>query len=351
MKRNGLPKFATEFRDRHGTWRIRFRRKGYATFYPKAPARTDQFWAEYDAWLAGGMIQVGASRAKSGSMRSAGAACFASPHFLAKADRTQRVQRLAFDRFCRLRNAAGTECGGMPLALLKVEHIRRLMSSHASRPEGANALLRVLRVVLDHAVETGARKDNPARTIRPFKSKTTGFHSWSEEELTQFEATHPIESKQRLAFALLLYTGQRRGDVVRMGWQHVRDGLLFVRQQKTGAELWIPILPALATVLQAAPREHLTFLMTELGAPFTPAGFGNWFKVAARAAGLERCTAHGLRKAAARRFAERGCTVHEIASWTGHASLKEVQRYTRGADQKRLARAAAEKFKRGTTDG
>jgi len=50
---------------------------------------------------------------------------------------------------------------------------------------------------------------------------------------------------------------------------------------------------------------------------------------------LRNCSAHGLRKAAARRLAEAGCTEHEIAAITGHASLREVQRYTKAADQKR----------------
>jgi integrase len=58
-------------------------------------------------------------------------------------------------------------------------------------------------------------------------------------------------------------------------------------------------------------------------------------------AGLpERCVAHGLRKAAARRLAEAGCSANEIAAVTGHASLEEVTRYTKAADQKRLARSA-----------
>jgi integrase len=95
----------------------------------------------------------------------------------------------------------------------------------------------------------------------------------------------------------------------------------------------------------------MTFLVTEFGKPFTAAGFGNWFRERCNEAGLRHCSAHGLRKAASRRLAEHGCTVHEVAAITGHASLREVQRYTKGADQKRLATSAVEKIRRRTSSG
>jgi site-specific recombinase XerD len=104
--------------------------------------------------------------------------------------------------------------------------------------------------------------------------------------------------------------------------------------------------------LPAARRGHrrnasrsLTLLTTHSGKPFSAAGFGYWFRDRCNEAGLRHCSAHGLRKAAARRLAEAGCTTHEIAAITGHTSLSEVQRYTKAADQKRLALAAMEKAK------
>ncbi len=204
--------------------------------------------------------------------------------------------------------------------------------------------------MMQHAIEIEMRIDDPTRDVKPIKVKSEGFHSWSEAEIAQFEARHPIGSKARLAFTLLLYTGQRRGDVVTMGRQHVRDGYVHVRQQKTGAELDIPIMPELDSIIASAPN-NMTFLVTEFGKPFTAAGFGNWFRERCNEAGLRHCSAHGLRKAASRRLAELGCTVHEVAAITGHASLREVQRYTRGADQKRLATSAIEKVRRRTSSG
>ncbi|MEA1835267.1 tyrosine-type recombinase/integrase, partial [Methylobacterium durans] len=169
-------------------------------------------------------------------------------------------------------------------------------------------------------------------------SKSEGFYTWSEADIATFEDRYPIGSRARLALALLLYTCQRRSDVVRMGRQHVRNGALAVRQQKTGTSLEIPLHPDLQSVLEASQAEHLTFLVTHEGRPFTPAGFTNWFRDTVRAAGLpDGCSPHGLRKAACRRLAEAGCTPHEIMSISGHKSLKEVTRYTAAAEQKRLA--------------
>jgi integrase len=185
--------------------------------------------------------------------------------------------------------------------------------------------------------------------VKAIRVKSDGFHSWNDDEIAQFEKRHPIGSFARLALALLLYTGQRRSDVVRMGPQHIRNGVLHVRQQKTGIELAIPVHPVLAAVLAETPTHHLTFLATQFGRPFTAGYFGQWFRGQCDAAGLRHCSAHGLRKAAARRLAEAGCTAHEIAAITGHASLKEVERYTRAVDQQKLAAAAMEKT--GTSSG
>src|SRR5215831_8189193 len=97
----------------------------------------------------------------------------------------------------------------------------------------------------------------------------------------------------------------------------------------------------LVQALTAAARTNLTFLVTERGAPFTAAGFGNWFRDRCNEAGLPQCSAHGLRKLAATRLANAGCSTDQIKAITGHRSISEVARYTKAADQARLARQAA----------
>jgi integrase len=171
--------------------------------------------------------------------------------------------------------------------------------------------------------------------------KTDGWRTWTESDIAQFENHWPIGTRERLAFALLLYTGQRRGDVVRLGRQHIRDGFIELRQGKTGTAVALTVLPDLAAILDATPCPQLTFLTTESGAPFTPGYFTNWFGVAVRAAGLPLgLSAHGLRKGMCRRLAEAGRSANEIAAVSGHLTLKEVERYTKAADRKRMATAA-----------
>jgi integrase len=165
--------------------------------------------------------------------------------------------------------------------------------------------------------------------------------------------------------ALGLYTGQARQDVIAMGEQHItrehyRDEddkdreaeiLNWVRKKtedKTGLELAIPVHPELRRIIDATPSKHLTFLVTQLGAPFTDAGFGNWFRDRCNEAGLPQCSFHGLRKAAATRLIDAGCDVVEAAAITGHASLKELQRYIETRDRKRAARRAMTKLIAGT---
>jgi len=128
-----------------------------------------------------------------------------------------------------------------------------------------------------------------------------------------------------------------------MGRQHLSDNAICVRQVKTGREVWIPVHEALVPILGEAST-NLTFLLTDQGKPYTAAGFGNWFRDQCRAAGLHGCSAHGLRKAAARRLAEAGCST-QIAAITGHAGLKGVARYTEAVDRRRLAQSAMAKVR------
>jgi len=199
------------------------------------------------------------------------------------------------------------------------------------------------------AMKEGRIPDDPTLGVNREKVKTTGYRTWSEAEIARFEAAHAIGTKARLAFALLLYTGQRRGDVVKLGRQHIVGDLLIIDQGKTDggdeAHLEIPVHPKLREIFEGTPTVGVkTFLVTHFGKPYTAPGFGNWFRELCDAAACLGVSAHGLRKATARRLAEIGCSANQIAAITGHATLKEVQRYTSAADRKRMAREAMAKL-------
>jgi integrase len=329
-----------EFRDRHGKTRRYFRRPGSPRVpLPGAPGSTE-FMEAYQAALAGYELprrDIGANRSVPGSVSAAVAAYYVDSSFRdGFAPATQQMRRAILERF-------RGEHGDKRIGLLQRPHIAKMLG--AKKPFAARNWLKTIRGLMQFAVAIGLRRDDPTEGIKPAKAPTTGgFHSWSDEEISRFEAKHPIGSPAKLAMALLLYTAQRRGDIVRMGPQHVRNGKMTVRAQKTsrttGKTLQIPLHPALAEALAATPTRHLTFLTTKTGAPFTAAGFGNKFREWCNEAGLPHCSAHGLRKAQCRRLAEAGCSEHEIAAISGHESLSEIRTYTRAAAQARMAEAA-----------
>jgi integrase len=332
------PKYVNGFIDRHGKPRFYFRRAGFKKVPLPGLPWSPEFMAAYEQALAGQPAPVGAERTIPGTLRALAVSYFASSPFQTAKPSTRYTYRNVIDRLC-------AEHGDKRVALLQRDHVVKLLAARSKTPATANALRRSLRALMQHAVEIEMRRDDPTRDVRKLPTaKSEGYHSWSEGEIEQYERHHSIGSRARLAFALLLYTGQRRSDVVRMGRQHVSEDAICVRQVKTGREVWIPIHEALASILAGASA-NLTFLLTDQGKPYTAAGFGNWFRDQCRAAGLHGCSAHGLRKAAARRLAEAGCSTHEIAAITGHASLKEVARYTEAADRKRLARSAMAKVR------
>jgi integrase len=215
-----------------------------------------------------------------------------------------------------------------------------MVAAKIQTPVEARNFLKALRGLMKHAVKMEMRTDDPTVGVTRPKVRSPGIHTWDEEEIATFEAKHAVGTKARLAFALLLFTAQRRGDVIRMGKQHVRGGFVHIKQRKTSVELKIPIHPDLAKIISASPSDQLTFLTTHSGAPFSDAGFGNVFREWCREAGLPaRCSAHGLRKAACRRLAEAGASAIVIASITGHRTLRMVEGYTRAADQAHMAQA------------
>jgi integrase len=329
--RSGLPKHCSWATDRHGKRRVRFRRGGVSTYLPGIP------WSEEFMRARAAALEptsnIGASGRTIPGSFNALIVSYYRTDFRGLKPSTQRLWRNIIERF-------RSEHGNKPVAQLERKHVKDIIGAKAATPQAANNLLKILRLLLNHAVEIGMRESNPALGVKRYKCHGNGFHTWTESEIARFEERHPVGSKARLAFALLLYTAQRRSDVVRFGWQHVQGDTIALRQEKTDTPLLIPVHPELAKALAAAPKTNMTFLMNERGKPFTPAGFGNWFRARCNEASLPQCSAHGLRKAAATRLANAGCTTDQIKAITGHKALTEVARYTKTADQRRLARQA-----------
>jgi len=284
-------------------------------------------------------VVIGASRAKAGTVAAAVGMYLASAEFAGLAHETRRTRRNILERF---REAHGDK----RIAAIERKHVQALIDAKAATPSAARNLLAVIRLLMRFAVDAGIRRDDPTLGVKRVKIKTEGYATWTEDDIAAFERRHPLGTMPRLSLALLLGTGQRRSDVVRMGTQHMRGDWITVRQSKTGKPLLIPIGDELRAAIEAMPSDYLTFLKTARGKPFTAAGFTNYFRKQCKEAGLAvGLSAHGLRKAACRRLAEAGCSANEIAAISGHTTLHEVERYTKAADQQRMAGAAFERFK------
>jgi integrase len=335
-------KHINSFKDRHGKVRFYFRRPGHKSVaLPGRPGSTE-FMAAYEVALSGETTtpkEIGAGRVRPGTVAALTIAYFNSIAFGNLAKGTQRERRIILERFA-------AEHGDKPIAPLQRNHVERMVAAKANTPAAALNFLKAVRALMKFGVDTKVLKDNPTLGVERPRIKSDGHRTWTEDDIAAFEARHPVGSKARLGFALLLHTAQRVGDVLRMGRQHVRDGVIQIRQDKTGTVLAIPILPELQAVLDVtSPSEHLTFVTTQHGKPYTPRGFADAFAVWREEAGLPKgLVPHGLRKAACRRLAEHGCSSKEIAAWSGHLSLREIERYTKTADQRRMARSAMTKL-------
>jgi len=257
--------------DRHGKPRWYFRRPGFPRRALPGLPWSPQFMAEYAAAMEGDKAEIGKKQTLPGSIAALIASYYRSAEYSGMADSTKRAVRNILERF-------RAEHGHKRVAHLEKRHIQKIMAEKAATPDAANRLLRLMRTLMAHAIDLGWRRDDPTAGVKKLRHRTDGFTTWEEEHIDAFLAHHGAGSRAHLAFSLLLYTGQRRGDVVRMGRQHLRAGVLSIVQQKTGQEVSIPMHPNLRAVLDSLPKDNLTFIMSERGGPMTPEGFTNWFR-------------------------------------------------------------------------
>ncbi len=327
-----FPKYVQAWVDREGRAHHYFRRAGFPRVRLPGLPWSPTFMTAYEQAMAAVSTPIGANRTKPGSLSAVLVAYYGSQSFRNLAAGTQALWRQILERWRE-------QHGDKPIALLPKEHIVRLLDG--MKPHAARNWLKAIRHLMAYCLDHGLIRHDPTAGIKRRLPRSDGHHTWTDDEIARYEAAHPIGSKARLALGLGLYTAQRRGDVIRMGRQHVKDGVLSVTQEKTGARLAIPVHPALQAILDATPSGQLTFLITDSGKSYGAGDFSDHFRAWCDAAELpRRCTFHGLRKAALTRLADAGCSAHEIAAISGHKSLKEVERYTRAVDQARLARAA-----------
>ena len=338
--------------DRHGNVRIYFwRGKGHRKVRMRETVGSPAFHQRYGELIAAKSTPAPTLERtpKPYTFRWLCIQFFKSPEFKRLSKRTQYVRRRIFDTMFDepIHQGAKERFAEFPLDSLTTAVLEILRDRKSEHPEAANSRVKALRRVFVFGTRKRYVRSNLARDIEYIRTNSDGWHSWSPEELDKYEQHYLVGSKPRLALDLLQYTGSSRSDVIALGAQNIREGKIRYKRAKTGIEVELPIAEALReTIDTSSVIGTTTFLVTAFGKPFTPAGFGNWFRRRCNEAGLPQCSAHGVRKAAAARAAENGATTHELMAMFGWMTLKEAERYTKAAERKRLSGRAATLLKR-----
>jgi len=352
-------KFVSEDEDRHGNVRLYFRRSGAAKIRLQEIPGTPAFDAEYMRAFRGEIAaETKAGKlapATPGTMRWLCTQYYQSAAFTALGDSTKKVRRTILDSIC-------VRAGAFRYSTIEARNVAKLRDEKAEFPEAANARVKALRQLFAwaSAPEYAYTSRNPAREVPYLKSKNPdGFRAWTEEDVARFEKRHAVGTKARLALDLMLYTGVRRSDVVKLGPQMERwvtktrpDGstervqVLAFTETKGCAKIVkaheLPILEPLRQSIDATTTGHLVYLVTAFGRPHSVKAFGNWFKRRCREASVAAdLSAHGLRKLGAQRCAEAGASEHQIMALFGWASTKQAALYTRKASRTKLEAEAA----------
>jgi integrase len=227
--------------------------------------------------------------------------------------------------------------GGKPIAAITAAAIKAGCERRSKTPAQADHFLKTMRGLFHWARDAQLVRTDPTAGVRkPARGRKSGYRTWTEEDVAAYEARWQKGTRQRLWLDVLLYTGLRRGDAVRLGRQHVRDGIATLKTEKTDTIVTLPILPVLAETLAAGPCGDLAFICGARGEPMAKKSFSNDFKDACLAAGVPG-SAHGVRKIAATRAANAGATVAQLEAIFGWSGGGMASLYTRAADRRRLA--------------
>jgi integrase len=369
--------------DRHGNPRYYFRKRGLKKARLRAPHGTRAFLEEFRlAYNGDHPAQKKATQAPAAAVAgtvdilppvrkdpSKGTLAWLFNEYEQRAqkfkdlgDTTKSRRRTVIDEICAepTSDTDPAPVGLRPLRLWRPSTVE-VICYRCPTPATINARLKAFREAFKFAVKEDWLTANPAREVAYKAEESDGYHTWTVDEVAQYEARWPIGSIPRLCLGMLMFTGSRRSDAVVIGKQHrktvpvlVDDGFgnktlqnvtgwqftQFKGRKKKRVETWIPILAPLQDLIDATPSTGLTILETSFHKPYSAKGFTMSFKRYCKAAGLPHCSAHGLRKAAATIAAERGATPYQLMAIFGWKSLSQALLYTKKAEQKRLAAAA-----------
>lgn len=317
---------------RHGTVVWYFRKgRGPRTRLPGSFGSAE-FQAAYYAILAGRPVEARAIAPKS-SLRWLVDRYLESGRFTKLSPETQEMRRRVLLSICKTG-------GNLDFRGITADDVQRGKVRREATPGAAVNYVKIMRALFEFAKDSTWVTENPAAGIKAKAPETDGHHTWTVDEVERYQAKHPIGTQARLALDLMLYTGFRRGDAVKLGKQHIRDGLITFRTNKRGVTVQIPLLPPLAASIAATETGDLALLCTSRQQPWAKESFGAWFGEQCIAAGVLG-RAHGLRKAGATIAAENGANEFQLAAMYGWTDTRMALVYIKKASKKRLAEQAA----------
>jgi integrase len=329
------------YRTRHGKfiWYVRKPRGNRVRI--KAEFGTPDFEAEYNAAIQGKPVIRAPGKSTSGSLAWLWERYKETGAWSGLSAATRRQRANIMDGVLKV-------SGSVPCANLTRQDLTAGRDRRSKTPAQARNFLDAMRGLLRWAYEAGHIKADPTLGVKnPPRRAGPGFPAWSEDDVALYEAKWPLGTKERVWLDVLRYTGLRRGDAVTLGRQHVRNGEITLRTEKSGEKVTITLVmdPDLTASLAAGPCGELAFIVGDSGKPLTKETFGNFFRAACRAAGVKK-SAHGVRKFRATQAAESDCTVAEMEAMFGWSGGGMASLYTRTADRAKLSRAAAAKLGR-----
>ena len=295
-----------------------------------------EWLADYEAALAGSAGKPTAPRPGNGTLGWLIDRYMQSVAFATLAPGTRKMRRSILLR-------VKTKAGHWTLAQVTRKKIVESRDARSATPAAAVNFVKVMKALFAWGLEAEHVKANPCDGLSTRAPKTDGHHTWTADEVRAYWKRWPLGTMPRLAMDVMLFTGMRISDAVQFGRQHVRDGWVQYRSQKTGVEVDLPLLdPLRMSIEAAAPADTLAYIVTERGQPFaSAASLGNQFRGWCIAAGVPG-RAHGLRKAGASIAAENGASDRQLMAYWGWTDPKQVAPYTRRASRTLLARAAGD---------
>jgi len=346
--------FVHTYKDRLGKLRHYFRGPGQVRALPlPGKWKSPEFMKAYGALLAGMPLPPSgpsrpAARRKArailaGSTIEAINRYLASDKYRELARTTQAARRSYLIKF-------GETYSLMPLD----RHTPILLAANLEGvlPNAARQRITALRAFFEWAAHPsrGLCSGNPAADLEKPREDSEAHHTWTDDQIRQWWDFYSLGTLPRAVFDLYIHSGQRGGDIIKLGWHSYRRAgtvLHIPEQEKTGKEVFIPVSAALKQTLDLIDRPeptanmlHPPFLRGPRGRPYARTQLTNQFREWRKAAGLpDECVPHGLRRATVRIMLEEGMNPAGIAAITGQ-SLELVYYYAEDYEREGAAMGA-----------